>query len=167
MSRLISSAVSRILVALILFSLTGCSGTTAVAVAEPPIMRNNITGEPLEFSGLNETETPAVKQFKATGKNPYNTDREAIAKGGAVYLTACSACHGHHAEGKIAPALIDDYWTYPMNTTDIGLFSSTYAGLQGMMGPSKGRLTQDEILQLMAWIRSNYKGDPAKAEWNH
>lgn len=162
MSPVISRAI-----ALMLLSLTACSGTAAVAVAEPVIIRNNITGEPLDFSDLNETETPAVRQFKATGKNPYNTNREAIAKGGAVYLTACSACHGHHAEGKIAPALIDDYWTYPMNTTDVGLFASTYGGLQGMMGPYKGRLTQDEMLQLMAWLRSNYTGDPEKADWKN
>ena len=34
-----------------------------------------------------------------------------------------------------------------------------------MMGPQKGLISQDEILQVMSWIRSIYDGDPKKAKW--
>jgi cytochrome c-L len=34
-----------------------------------------------------------------------------------------------------------------------------------MMGPQSTNLNADEMLRIMAWLRSLYKGDPAKAEW--
>lgn len=135
------------------------------AGAQAPRLYNNVSGDPLDFSGLKETETPAVKSFKETGRNPYNKDAPAIKAGESLYSTACSGCHGHHAEGKLGPGLADDYWTYPSNATDAGFFSSVYGGLQGQMGPQRGLITQDQMLQIMAWIRSIYKGDPAKAAW--
>jgi len=134
-------------------------------MAQTPRFYHQIEGTPLNFGGLKETETAAVKAFKETGKNPYNKDAAAIKKGESLFATACSGCHGHKAEGKLGPGLADDYWTYPKNNTDAGLFSSVYGGLAGSMGPQRGRLTQDEILQLMAWMRSIYVGDPAKAAW--
>lgn len=137
----------------------------APGAAQTPRFYNQIEGTPLDFGGLKETETAAVKSFKANGKNPYNKDAAAIKKGETLFATACSGCHGHKAEGKIGPGLADDYWTYPKNNTDVGLFSSIYGGLGGAMGPQRGRLTQDEILQLMAWVRSIYTGSPDKAAW--
>lgn len=137
---------------------------SAAGHAEPRFY-SPIEGTPLDFAGLAETETAAVKSFKQTGRNPYNQDAQAIKKGESLYATACSACHGHHAEGKLGPGLADDYWTYPVNARDPGLFSSIFGGLQGQMGPQRGRLTQDEILLIMAWVRSIYKGPEANAEW--
>ena len=139
--------------------------SSAPGAAQTPRFYHQIEGTPLDFNGLKETETEAVKSFKASGKNPYNSDPAVIKQGESLFSTACSGCHGHHAEGKIGPGLADDYWTYRKNNTDVGLFSSVYGGLSGAMGPQRGRLTQDQILQVMAWVRSVYSGDPAKAEW--
>lgn len=127
--------------------------------------RGTISGELLDFNDKKGDDTPAVKAFKVTGKNPYN-DMDAVIKNGyTIFSTACSGCHGHLAEGKLGPALADDYWTYPNNATDKGLFETIYGGGQGMMGPQKGLLSQDEILQVMSWLRSIYQGDPKKAKW--
>ena len=136
---------------------------SAVVAANPPRFYNMIDGSALDFAGKPESE--AVKTFKATGINPYNTDPAKVAEGESLFATACSGCHGHHAEGKLGPGLADDYWTYPANATDAGLFSSLFGGLQGMMGPQSGHLSQDEMLVIMSWIRSVFKGDPAKALW--
>lgn len=141
----------------------GVVAASAVAAPNSPRFYNMIEGTPLDFAG--KPESDAVKSFKATGINPYNTDAAKIAEGESLYATACSGCHGHHAEGKLGPGLADDYWTYPANATDPGLFSSLFGGLQGMMGPQSGHLSQDEMLVIMSWIRSVYKGDPAKALW--
>lgn len=130
----------------------------AVAWAAPQFV-NTIDGSTLDFSDLKETETDAVKSFKQTGQNPYRGQAEAIKKGESLFSTACSGCHGHLAEGKLGPGLADDYWTYEVNKDDVGLFSSIYGGLQGMMGPQKGLQTQDNILEIMAWLRSIAK-DP-------
>ncbi len=156
-----------------------CVITAGLAVADQqdwkllPVLdfRGTITGEPLDFSNLvdlddkPEVETEAVQRFKRTGRNPYNEDAEAIKYGGVRFSTACSGCHGHLAEGKLGPALADDYWTYPKNATDKGFFETIFGGAEGQMGPQRNRLTQDEILKIMSWVRSIYKGDPDKAEW--
>ncbi|WP_340122535.1 cytochrome c(L), periplasmic [Methylobacter svalbardensis] len=150
------------LLAVAAVSLTLISST---AVAEITF-RNTITGEPLDMSvaksGGNET---VFKQFKETGKNPYNGDKEAIQKGHDLYLPACSGCHGHEAEGKLGPGLADDYWTYPSATKDQGLFEILFGGAKGMMGPQYVNLSTDEMLMIMSWIRDIYTGDPKKAKW--
>ncbi|MBZ8140534.1 cytochrome c(L), periplasmic [Rubrivivax gelatinosus] len=156
-----SRPVRRRLPALILASLVALP-----SVAQTPSFYNLVEGTPLDFSDLEyEEETDAVKAFKRSGRNPYNEDQTAIRNGESLFATACSGCHGHHGEGKLGPGLTDDYWTYPANNTDSGLFSSIYDGLTGQMGPQKNRLTQDEMLQVMAWVRSRYTGDPANAGW--
>ncbi len=91
---------------------------------------------------------------------------EAVKKGHDLFMTACSGCHGHEAEGKLGPGLADDYWTYPANATDKGLFELLFGGANGMMGPQYVNLNTDEMLLIMAWIRDIYKGDPKKAKWS-
>nr|AAF43727.1 cytochrome C-III [Methylovorus sp. SS1] len=141
------------------------SGATVSVFADDLIFRGSISGEMLDFKGLNETETDAVKKFKQTGVNPYNGNAEVIKKGESLFATACSGCHGHLAERKLGPALSDDYWTYPKNSTDKGLFETIFGWCRRMMGPQRAVLTQDEMLQIMSWVRSIYNGDPDKAKW--
>ncbi|WP_245296904.1 MULTISPECIES: cytochrome c(L), periplasmic [Rhodomicrobium] len=137
------------------------------ALAQESIFRNTVTGEVLDFSyALPEgRDTEGVKQFMATGVNPYTEKRECMAKGEEIYLTACSGCHGHHAEGKLGPGLADNYWTYPKNVTDKGLFETIYGGAQAQMGPQYSSLTLDEMLHVIAWVRHIYAGPVADAEW--
>lgn len=128
--------------------------------------RGTLSGDILDLNDGGVTvETPAVKQFRKTGINPYNNVKAKNDNGYTIYSTACSGCHGHLAEGKLGPALHDDYWTYPGNMRDKGFFETIYGGAAGMMGPQKGRISQDEILQIMSWVRSIYDGDPKKAKW--
>lgn len=121
----------------------------------PPLdFRGTLDGAILDLTPMEgEVFTDQAKKFMATGENPYIHNKEAIEKGYTAYSTACSGCHGHLAEGKLGPALADDYWTYPKNETDKGLFETIYGGANGMMGPQKGRLKVDEIIQIIAWIR--------------
>lgn len=138
---------------------------TATAQAEITL-RHAITGEVLDLSFAKKGgDTEAFKEFLKTGKNPYNGDEEAIKKGHSLYLTGCSGCHGHEAEGKLGPGLADDYWTYPRNATDQGLFETLFGGAQGMMGPQYVNFNSDELLLVMAWLRSIYTGDPKNAKW--
>jgi len=138
---------------------------STAAIAEITF-HNAITGETLDMSVAKKGgDTEAFKQFKETGKNPYNGDAEAVKKGHDLYMTACSGCHGHEAEGKLGPGLGDDYWTYPANATDKGLFELLFGGANGMMGPQYVNLNTDEMLLIMSWIRDIYQGDPKKAKW--
>ncbi|PRD41276.1 cytochrome c(L), periplasmic [Phyllobacterium phragmitis] len=128
---------------------------------------NTVTGEVLNLDDAVEEgrDTAAVKTFLDSGINSYNENPACLPKGEEIFLTACSGCHGHLGEGKIGPGLNDDYWTYPKNETDKGLFETIYGGAQGQMGPQYSVLPLDEMLLAMAWTRHLYKGDPKKAKW--
>jgi cytochrome c-L len=129
-------------------------------------LHHAITGEVLDMSVAKPGgNTEIFKQFMQTGKNPYNGNKEAVEKGKSLYMTGCSGCHGHEAEGKLGPGLADDYWTYPANATDKGLFELLFGGANGMMGPQYVNFSTDEMLHIMAFIRDIYNGDPKKAKW--
>ena len=130
---------------------------TAKSYGPPIEFRGTLSGDVLDLAPMeDEVPTEAVKQFLATGENPYRGNPFEIKKGYTIFSTACSGCHGHFAEGKLGPALADDYWTYPKNETDKGLFETIYGGAAGMMGPQQGRMTQDEILHVMSWLRFQF-----------
>lgn len=127
---------------------------------------HTITGEDLKVleTAKEGIDTVAAKKFLETGFNPYNEVKACLPSGEEIYLSSCSGCHGHVGEGKVGPGLNDDYWTYPKNKTDKGLFETIYGGANGMMGPHND-LGVDETLRLMAWIRHIYKDDVKDADW--
>lgn len=155
-------------------SLTLLGGSLVIrAAAAPPVpptaldFRNTDTGEPLDFQYAQEEgrDTPGVKKFFHTGVDPYIDDKSCLKIGESLFLTACSGCHGEIGEGKIGPGLNDDYWTYPKNTKDQGLFETIYGGARAQMGPHYVDLTLDQMLQVMAWVRHLYKDDVKDADW--
>ncbi|CAO4172772.1 cytochrome c(L), periplasmic [Methylorubrum populi] len=155
-----------------LFGLTslGLGAVSAQPAGKPQtgiVLRNTITGEVMDTSEGKPggRDTPGIKTFLETGKNLYIDDRSCLRNGESLFLTSCSGCHGHNAEGKVGPGLNDNYWTYPLNTTDVGLFSTIWGGANGMMGPHNEDLNPDEILQVIAWIRHLYTGPVKDAEW--
>ncbi len=131
------------------------------------MLTNTVTGQPLDLSEAPEEgrDTEAVKVFLETGKNIYNENAVCLPKAHEIYLSMCSGCHGHYAEGKIGPGLNDSYWTYPKNETDQGLFETIFGGANGQMGPMYGALNMNEMLLAMAWVRHLYKDDPKGAVW--
>lgn len=144
-----------------------CVALAAIAQTSSITFRNTITGEVLNFSdALPEgRDTDGVQKFMQTGANPYNEDKSCLKQGEQIFLSACSGCHGHLGEGKIGPGLNDDYWTYPDNATDVGLFSTIFGGAQASMGPQYQNLQLDEMLKVMAWVRHLYKDGVDKAPW--
>ncbi|KPL53960.1 hypothetical protein ABB55_18535 [Prosthecomicrobium hirschii] len=130
-------------------------------------LRHTITGEVLNLDEAlpDGRDTPGVKSFLETGRNPYTENPEILAKAEPLFLSACSGCHGHYGEGKIGPGLADNYWTYPKNATDQGLFETMFGGANGQMGPQVFNLTLDEMLVVMAWVRHLYNGPIEDAVW--
>ncbi|GLK80193.1 cytochrome c(L), periplasmic [Methylopila turkensis] len=145
------------------FALLGGPATTQAAIE----LHNTVTGEPLNLddAGPEGRDTEAFKTFIETGKNPYNNEPNCLANGEQLYLGMCSGCHGHVAEGKIGPGLNDNYWTYPDNNTDKGLFETIFGGASGQMGPMYGAVNPDQMLQIMAWVRHLYKDGVDDAKW--
>ena len=136
-----------------------------VAFALEPF-RNTITGDIIDLNTAPKEgrDTEGVKRFLETGVNPYLEIDACLVKGEQSYLSSCSGCHGHLAEGKVGPGLNDNYWTYTKNKTDKGLFETIFGGARSMMGPHNDK-PLDELLLIMAWIRHLYTGPSEDADW--
>ena len=110
-------------------------------------------------------DTPESKEFLATGKNPYIGNADAQTKGRKVFLMySCSQCHGPEAKGQVGPGLTGPDFHYPKNASNKGMFETIWHGTNNGMG-AKGKglmdptdatngLTPDEVLKVIAWIRS-------------
>jgi cytochrome c-L len=110
-------------------------------------------------------DTPAAKEFLATGKNPYVGNAEAVAKGKKIFgMYSCTQCHGPDAKGQVGPGLVGPTFRYPKDATNKGMFETLWHGTNGGMGakglgvmdatdPTNG-LKPDEILKVIAWVRA-------------
>jgi cytochrome c-L len=118
--------------------------------------KNPLNGSPMEFHlQPGETETPAVKKFKATGENDYRGNAEAIAQGKELYTDNCVICHGEDGRGKLGPTLVGKDVIYKQALTDPGMFSIIYGGASGAMQAfSRRGMTQDQMLEIVAYVRS-------------
>jgi cytochrome c-L len=126
-----------------------------VEAAGTPQFTSPLDDSPLEIKLLsNEKITDGVQKFYDTGKDPYKDDPRALAEGKNIYDTYCQACHLPDGSGRIGPSLIGDTHRYPRFTTDRGMFEIIYGGGTGAMQPFGKRLTQDQILYVMAYVRS-------------
>jgi|HigsolmetaAR202D_1030399.scaffolds.fasta_scaffold03788_4 Cytochrome c, mono- and diheme variants len=125
------------------------------ASAEGIVFRHALDNQPIEVKPRQgEVVTDAVKTFLASGENPYNGDEAALAAGRKLYQQWCQACHLADGGGRIGPSLIDDTYNYPRTNTDVGMFEVVYAGAGGAMQPFGKRMSQDDILKIMAYVRT-------------
>ena len=153
----------RIAVPLLLIASTPAAAQTGGA--QPPAVAAPDGGEltfnhvldksRIEFTYKPEQQiTGAVADFHKTAKNAYDGDAGAIAEGKQLYEQYCAACHLKDGGGRIGPNLTDDEWRYPQVAADKGMFEIIYAGGAGAMQAFGRRMTQDQILQLMAYVRT-------------
>jgi cytochrome c-L len=127
----------------------------AAAAANAPQFTSVLDGAPLDIKPLaGEKITDAVKAFYASGENPYNSDPAAIADGNEIYLENCQSCHLPDGSGRIGPSLIGNTHNYDRFATDKGIFEIVYGGATGAMQPFGKRLTQDEVLRVIAYVRT-------------
>jgi cytochrome c-L len=120
-------------------------------------------------------DTPAAKEFLATGKNPYIGNEEAIKAGKKRFgYYSCTQCHGPEAKGQVGPGLLGPTFRYPKDATNKGMFETIWNGTNGGMGakglglmnptdPTDG-LKPDEVLKIISWIRNEGGNHPSGNE---
>jgi cytochrome c-L len=124
----------------------------------PVVFKHAFDDSELDVSAkAGETFTPAVEAFHASGNNPYVGDAAATAQGKELYDAWCQGCHMPDGSGHMGPSLIDDVYIYDRVTTDAGLFEAIFAGAGGAMQSFANRMTQDEMLKVVAYIRNLQK----------
>ena len=145
--------------ALLIVCGTVAGGLMSARSAEPVVFRT-LDNVPLEVvAGPDEVETEAVRAFKQTGHNAYRGNEAGVTEGKSLYEAHCQRCHKPGAAGGVGPSLVGDDYTYARVATDVGMFEVIYGGASGeMQAFSKRGLTQDQILMIIAYVRSLRKG---------
>lgn len=94
--------------------------------------------------------------------NPYTGDKAAIMAGRQLFTGMnCAGCHSGYAGGGMGPSLRDSLWIY--GNSDVQIFSSIAEGRAYGMPAWGGRLQDDQIWRLVAYIRTLGTGnEPVK-----
>jgi cytochrome c-L len=131
-------------------------GAALIVPAAAVDFLNALDDSPIDMSPIKgEVFTDAVKSFQETGKNPYVGNADAIAAGKALYDANCQVCHKPDGSGGMGPSLIDGTFVNKRANTDVGMFEVIHSGAAGAMRPfSKRGVTQDQILQMIAYIHT-------------
>ena len=101
-----------------------------------------------------ETLTPAVRDFHKTGNNPYKGNAAAARAGKTAYDQWCASCHLPNGTGRMGSNLVDAQVTYSRVRMDQGVFEVIYGGATGAMQSFGDRISQDDILKIMAHLET-------------
>ncbi|HTV22339.1 MAG TPA: c-type cytochrome [Polyangiaceae bacterium] len=89
-----------------------------------------------------------------------------VVEGRKIYLTyGCVGCHGVTGGGGMGKPILDDQWIF--GSDDATLFKLIRGEVPKQTMPNAiGKvLTDDQIKQVILYVRHIYKGDPAKINW--
>lgn len=98
-----------------------------------------------------------------SGKNPVKPTAESQAKAKALFARDCALCHGDTGDGKNTMSLTIDDWTNPAtlaNKPDSDLFATIRNGKNQMPPEDVGRANDNEVWNLIIYIRSLSKNQP-------
>ena len=130
--------------------------------AEPPQNPSAppATQAPAQPADAAADATPVFKKL-----NPYTGNAEMIPIGQKLYFqVGCQGCHGGGGGGGMATSLIDDAWKF--GSDDETLYKLIKGQIpQQTMPTVYDILPDDQVWQILAFIRSVYKGDPSKINW--
>jgi cytochrome c-L len=131
------------------------SGLLARA-AEKPVFRHPLDDAPIDVAPTRpgDQKSEAVKTFLETGENPFRGDADALAQGKKLYTVWCQSCHLPTGKGGMGASLIGDEFRYPRVGTEVGMFEVIFGGATGAMQPFAKRMSHEDILRVMAYVRS-------------
>jgi len=90
--------------------------------------------------------------------NPFEGNRSAIATGGRIFVAYnCVDCHGADGSGAMGPSFQDGRWRFGGSPAEV--FESIYQGRPEGMPAWGGRISEEQIWMLVAYVRSVAVGD--------
>lgn len=140
------------------------------------------SAEDAHATSIDYTKISPAELVKSTPKgklvNPYkDTQADIVAQGGKLFQSySCSGCHGGGGGGGMGPALTNDTWIYGGDDDTLFRLTAlgsdalqkdgyTRIGRENVVGPMApfGTLikSSDDLWKILAFVRSNYSGDPA------
>jgi mxaJ protein len=116
--------------------------------------------EPAAAPPQSDAAAPAFKKL-----NPFGDNADGIAAGKTLYIqVGCQGCHGGGGGGGMAASLIDDNWKF--GSDDDTLFKLIKGQIPEQTMPTVyNTLPDEQVWQILAFIRTLYIGDPAKKNW--
>src|SRR5690242_6176422 len=91
-------------------------------------------------------------QQSDTTRNPLAGRSDSASAGRVLYAATCQSCHGPAGQGERGPALNQGVFVH--GNADGDLFHSVRAGIPGTQMPAFPRLNDEQIWQLVAYIRT-------------
>ncbi|HET7234261.1 MAG TPA: c-type cytochrome [Longimicrobium sp.] len=99
-------------------------------------------GAPVQAAGLSGK----------SGRGPYSENAYAVSEGKRLFRQFnCSGCHGQGG-GAIGPALMDGAWIY--GSAPDRIYASIVEGRPNGMPSFRGRISNTQLWQLVAYVRS-------------
>ncbi len=99
----------------------------------------------------------------ASLKNPYEGNSQRIAEGSKLFVAYnCLDCHGADGSGAMGPSLQDSRWHFGGTAGDI--YQSIYEGRPDGMPAWGGRIADDQIWRLVAYVQTLAKGHDVTTE---
>jgi cytochrome c oxidase cbb3-type subunit 3 len=91
-------------------------------------------------------------------RNPFEGNREAIATGARIFVAYnCVDCHGADGSGAMGPSFQDGRWRFGGSASEV--FESIYQGRPEGMPAWGGRISEEQIWMLVAYVRTLTAGD--------
>ena len=139
----------------------GSPGDTTASAAssglpeQPTVSHLLVAGDSLRFIQHDENLPAGFPQSvkPLLVRNPYEGDKSAINTGGKLFVGYnCLDCHGADGSGAMGPSFQDGRWHFGGSPGEV--FESIYEGRPDGMPAWGGRITNDQIWMLTAYVRS-------------
>jgi len=131
------------------------TSASSTSTEQPAVSHLLVAGDSLRFIQHDENLPvgfpSSVKPLLI--KNPYERDKSAISTGGKLFIAYnCIDCHGADGSGAMAPSFQDGRWHFGGSPGEV--FESIYQGRPDGMPAWGGRISNDQIWMLTAYVRS-------------
>jgi cytochrome c oxidase cbb3-type subunit 3 len=95
--------------------------------------------------------------------NPFQGDQTKIKEGGELFVSYnCMDCHGMDGSGAMGPSLADARWHFGGSAGEV--YQSIYEGRPDGMPAWGGRIPDDQIWRLVAYVQSLGAGKDVSTE---